>query len=192
MAETAATPERASLDHLNVLLAKAKDGNAAATAEVRAALSVDPSLWDSLGELSSMALGRWIDVVAGERNSVANDAIRRHLRKLKKDLGGDDASPLERLLIQRVQMCWVQVHYAEYVYAAGMDQMSFAQHDFHQRRMTQSQRRYLAAIRSLATVRRLLVPRLPELRIDQVGQLNVGQHQTNGAALPAHTNGSAQ
>jgi hypothetical protein len=65
--------------------------------------------------------------------------------------------------------------------------MSLALHDFHQRRITQSQKRYLAAIKALATVRRLLTPRLPAVMI---GQMNVGQHQTNGTMLNGHQHNS--
>jgi len=192
MVRTAEASPPTTIERLNALLVKAQDGDPAATAEVREALTADPQLWDSLGELSGMAMGSWIAAVAGERNHIAKEAIRRHLRKLRKELGGSDATPLERLLIDRVCVCWIQVHHAEYIYAVHMGTMSFAQQDFHQRRMTQAQRRYLAAIRSLATVRRLLVPRLPDVRIDQVGQLNVGQHQTNGASIPAQAIGGGR
>ncbi len=184
MGKRAAAREQDTTERLNGLLARTQTGDPAAMVEARAILDAEPALWDQVGDLAAIALRSWVDLVAGAKNEVAQEAMRRRLRALKDDLGANGASAVERLLINRVLMCWIQVHHAEGIYAMHEGKMlSFAEHDFHQRRLTQAQRRYLAAIRSLVTVRRLLVPRLPDVRIDRVGQLNVARHQLNGAAV---------
>jgi hypothetical protein len=71
-------------------------------------------------------------------------------------------------------MCWLQLHYAEQKYAEialendpGVD---WSQEEWHQRRIDRLQQRYLAAIKGLAQVRRLLKPSM---------QINVAEQQVN-------------
>ena len=81
----------------------------------------------------------------------------------------------ERLLVDRVVACWLQVHYADAVYAQGMKDLTFNQGDYYQRRQDRAHRRYLSAIRSLAQVRRLLSPSI---------QVNIAEQQINQQVLP--------
>jgi hypothetical protein len=161
------------------LLNRSQEGDEKAVAEARSLLEQDPALWDGIGQLASTAIISWVRAVIGKK-TIASEGVHRQLRILRDELGGPDPSPLERLCIQRVQMTWVQLWSAEALYAQNMANYSLAQHDFHQRRISMSQKRYLAAIRALATVRRLLLPRPPAVSI---AQMNVGQHQTTGVAL---------
>ena len=66
---------------------------------------------------------------------------------------------------------WLGLAVAEGVYHRAL-QRGLAQldNDFHQRRIERAQRRYLAAIETLALVRRLEVPKV---------QLNIGEKQIN-------------
>jgi hypothetical protein len=75
-------------------------------------------------------------------------------------------------LVERIVLCWAQVHYADTIYAQRAKDLTFAQADYFQRRQDRAHRRYLHAIRSLATVRRLLFPAV---------QVNIGTQQVNVA-----------
>jgi hypothetical protein len=81
------------------------------------------------------------------------------LAALKEELGGESPSPLERLLIERVTACWLQVNYLDTLVAQAQGfspervKMLLAQQNA-------AHRRQLAAIKTLATVRKLLRPPL--------------------------------
>jgi hypothetical protein len=98
----------------------------------------------------------------------SNRAIARKYAALTKELAGPQPSPLERLLVERIVICWLQLYYADTLYAQHMEDLSFQQAEFHQQRISKAQARYLAAIRTLAQVRRLGVPAV---------QVNIGQQQ---------------
>jgi hypothetical protein len=80
-------------------------------------------------------------------------------------------STFERLLADRIVLCWWQVHYADIV-CARLQGGTLQQREYYQRCQERAQRRYLAAIRSLACVRRLLQPGV---------QVNIAARQVNVA-----------
>ena len=71
----------------------------------------------------------------------------------------------------RIVACWLQVAYADHL-AAGFEQEGgrIVQGEYWQRMQDRAHRRYLAAIRSLAQVRRLLTPAM---------QVNIAEQQVN-------------
>jgi hypothetical protein len=70
---------------------------------------------------------------------------------------------------------------AETIYGQQLQQgMSLTLQQHCEVRLNMAQRRYLAAIRTLATVRRLLGPAAPLVHVEQAGQVNIGEKQTNG------------
>jgi hypothetical protein len=74
---------------------------------------------------------------------------------MRKELAGPDPSVLERLLAERIVACWLQVQYAEIIYAQNLGAMNIAQSEYHQRRLDKLHRRYLSAIKALAQVRKM-------------------------------------
>jgi hypothetical protein len=83
---------------------------------------------------------------------------------------GENRSPLERLLAERVAPCWIAATHADAEYAQKLKSgMSFREAEYHSRRCEQTNRRLLKSIKSLARVRRLLTPL----------QINIGQNQIN-------------
>jgi hypothetical protein len=105
---------------------------------------------------------------------ILKEALSLQLQAMRKEVAGLDPSPLERLLAERVVVCWLQLQQAEAAYAASLGKLTTSQDEHHQRRLDRLHRRYLAAIRSLAQVRKLLTP--------AVTQINLGQQQVNVAA----------
>ena len=77
-----------------------------------------------------------------------------------------------RLLGERVAACWLNVYYIDALYAERLNYVTAEQGEYFQRRQERAQRLYLSAIRTLAPVRRLLVP---------VVQVNIGAQQVNVA-----------
>ena len=111
---------------------------------------------------------------------------------MRRELAGPGATPLERLLVDRVVSCWLVLQWAEYHFAAAQgESLPWERSGFLEGRLDRANRRYMAAIRSLAATRRLLAPTV---------QVDVGQHQVNvsgtavvadQAAVLCHTPGDA-
>ncbi|WP_439624847.1 hypothetical protein [Gemmata sp.] len=76
---------------------------------------------------------------------------------------------MERLLVERVAACWLQVQDAD-IRAAQATNASFRQADYNQRRMDAAHKRYLSALKTLALVRKFAGPAL---------QINLARKQIN-------------
>jgi hypothetical protein len=75
--------------------------------------------------------------------------------EIEAELGGPSSSPLENLLVERIVICWLQNYLAD-LDAVQKDRADSLQASHAQRRQSAAQARYLAAIKQLAVVRRLL------------------------------------
>lgn len=140
---------------LRVLLRRAEQGDPSVLPALRALLDARPALWQHCGDVARLAEADWVDLIAG-RDLLVRESLRRSLAAQKADLAGADASPLERLLAERVAITRLQVNHADSALAGLRGQgATIAQLDMMQRRQERTQRTYLAAIRELATVRRL-------------------------------------
>jgi len=71
---------------------------------------------------------------------------------------GPPPTPLERLLVERIVLCWLHLYYTETLYVANLEQLPLRQDAFYQQRISMAQARYLSAIRTLAQLRRLGIP----------------------------------
>ena len=93
---------------------------------------------------------------------------------MTRELAGHAPTPVEALLVDRIVICWMHLHYAETIYVQNMQDYSLPQAAFHQHRITAAHNRYLSAIRTLAHVRRLQAPHV---------QVNIAEQQLNVAAI---------
>ena len=69
-------------------------------------------------------------------------------------------------------VCWLQVQYADALFAQNQGMISLKLGDYQQRRQGRAARRYLAAIKALAQVRRLLMP-VVQVNVAQGPELNM-------------------
>src|SRR5262249_8806901 len=105
-------------------------------------------------------------------NPLLRESLTRKLELLRGELAGPNPAPLERLLVERVVTCWLQLHYLELLHAS-QDTLSLVQRTCWERCLDRAQNRYLSALKTLALVRKLAVPVL---------QLNIARKQVNVAA----------
>jgi hypothetical protein len=173
----AMTPADAAntLEDLRQLLARARKGDES-TLPVLRKMAEDPGLVRVLGgELAEQAELSLIAAAAG--NDLAlREGLTRKLELLRQDLQGPSPTPLERLLVERVVACWLQVQDADVRYAQAKN-LSLEWGTYYQKRMDRAHKRYLSAIKTLATVRKLALPVL---------QVNIAKRQVNIAgAAPA-------
>ena len=97
-------------------------------------------------------------------------ALARRLAQMRTELDGPAPSPIERLLVDRVVTCWVYLSYLDERCARSFRGDSIANQKLLEHLLDGANRRYLSALKTLAQVRRLIVP---------VVQLNMANQQVN-------------
>src|SRR5215217_5126942 len=159
------------------MLHRAAAGDEGASQALIDACQSVPRLWETLSTLSSRAVASWIDLLAPDTPGagIGRRATEQEIARKRREVAGPDPSPLERLLAERVALCWVAATYADAEYTRKLKEgMSFREGEYYSKRCEQTNRQLLKAIESLARVRRLLTPM----------QINIGQNQINMAGVP--------
>ena len=153
---TTSTTETETLERLQSLVKRAEQGDESALPELRVALDANPWIWERYGDLAQQSQAAWLQLIAGP-NLLLRESVERKAAQLRAELAGPGPSPLEKLLVERVIACWLQVQYADAAYAQQTSP-SPGQHTAALKRQAGSHQRYLHAIKTLATVRKLLKP----------------------------------
>jgi hypothetical protein len=150
-------------ERLYALLEKAQKGDSSVVEELKVVLDRHPSIWQRCGDLAGQALAAWMNLAAGE-NLLAKESLQRKVEAMRSELGGPAPSPLEKLLVERIVISWLQVGQADLAVA----QARINNLDVHRlllQRQGCAQRRLLQAIKELATLRKLTRPALSPLDI---------------------------
>ena len=124
-----------------------------------------------MGDLVSILQYNLTTTVFGNNKGIGV-TVEAHCGNLRSELGHAEASPLERMLIENIVVCWLRLYTCELTYdTAGGHSLATGAH--WERRLTLSHHRYLKAIETLAKIRKLGIN----------VQINVGQNQViaNGA-----------
>jgi hypothetical protein len=148
---------------------RADRGDQNALAVIGQVFDLVPSVWDAYGDLAAAAENALVELWA-PNSALTRVGLRMKLAAMRTDLAGPEASPLERLLAERVVACWLQSYHADFAYARAFKELPSREVELHQRRQDRAARQYLKALRSLADVRRLLIPAL---------QVNIAERQVN-------------
>ena len=178
MAKAAKAPTTPDLDERQreylALVRRAEQGDQPALEGLRALYDQMPALWEATGNLAKQAEYSWIKTAMG-KNLAGQEALERKAKALRSELAGQAPSPLEALLVERIIACWLQLNYVETLHAQRLQgELSWKATDHYQDWLDHAHRRYLTAIRTLAQVRKLLVP---------VVQVNIAEKQVNVGAL---------
>jgi hypothetical protein len=143
-------------EELARLLERAEKGDSTVLPQLRRVLDESPALWQGYGDLSLQAQGALVQL-AGGNNLLLCESLMRQMAALKAELMGESPSPLEKLLAGRVAACWLQVSYYDGLIAQTR-QGTPAQAKLLQQQQDTAHRRYLSAVTTLATIRKLLTP----------------------------------
>lgn len=171
----AALQAKSEADQIMALVDRANQGETSVLPALRKVFDEHPELWEENGELARIVEAGWLKRMGG-KDELFKESVSRRLRAMRKELSGPAPSALERLLVDRIGVCWLALHYAEAIYAQTVGDMTFKQGEYYQDRIDRSQKRYLAAIKALAQLRRLQLP---------VVQVNVAEQQVNVGAQGA-------
>ena len=157
-----------SLARLTERAEKGADGQA--RTELVRAFATDAELWRSFGDMAERA-ERALREMMTRGDPAKGVEFDRSTAAMRQALLGTDPSPLERLLVERVVLCWIQVSHTDYIDALNLqERLGTPAGDAIERRQDRAHRRFLAAAKTLAQVRRLGVPMV---------QMNIGQNQVN-------------
>ncbi len=141
---------------LRKIVQRARQGDEATLPVLRELLK-NPATVDMLGgNLARQAEHSLINALVGE-DLAWKYALVRKLELLRAELGGPNPTPVERLLVERVVACWLQVQDADVRYTQAKNP-ALEWGDYYQRRMDRAHKRYLSALKALALVRKLAVP----------------------------------
>ena len=136
-------------EEVRQILARARRGDTSTLPVLRRWLEEAEGVEVLGGNLAREAEREFVHSIAGEDLAVW-EALTRKLELLRAELAGPAPTPVERLLVERVVACWLQVQDADlrYARAAGLSGQRL---DDYQRRMDRAHRRYLSAIKTLAS-----------------------------------------
>ncbi len=172
MGTALATPDQ-TIDNeaINALLRRADTGDRRAIDTLRGRCEETPALWRDFGDLAWQVRAKVLGKIAGDNAFVA-EAVSREVGALRRAWVGEQPTPLERALGERLAANWLHLHYVEAKYLQELGGLTYEQDTWHRQRIEQAERRYLRAIKALAEVRRLQLPAV---------QVNVGERQINVA-----------
>ena len=152
---------------LMALIDRAQDGDKEALPVLRRVLDETPRI------------ARFVDLARDVERSIVEkisgndvftqEAIPRNLKAMRKEIAGESPSPLERLLAERITVCWLELQYFEAIYAQNLGKLTITQSDYHQRRIDKAHRRYLSSIKALAQIRKM----------GPAVQINIAEQQIN-------------
>src|SRR5262245_14651348 len=149
------TPQQpAVVAELRGLVQKAKAGDVSVLPRMRAILDGHPEISEMIGDLEKVVVRSWAELLGGD-DPLSVEAVRRKAEQARAELEGDAPTPLERLLAGQVVSGWLEMSHAQ-IKLADTGGSTLGQAGFNLRRAEQAQKRYLAAMKTLATVRELL------------------------------------
>ena len=140
----------------------------------RELLKQKPDLAYVFGTLPSMARGKRLD--SYESFPALEESLRFQIKKLRADLAGEQATPLELLLVDAVVLCYTDYFsFALLMNTHTSKQVTLDSVEQWDRILAGKEARYLRAIGELARVRRLLNLPAPQVNINLPGgqQVNV-------------------
>jgi hypothetical protein len=153
---------KATLRELRALSDQAKDGDKEARRELRRVLRASsPEIVIRASDLARWGQQVLITTAAG-KDPLMEEALTARLDLMRVDIAGQEASPLELLLAERIVSCWLLVETLDALLSIQLgphlrpeqrSPMSYLRHVF--KWQESANRRYLSAIRELARVRKL-------------------------------------
>ena len=172
MTEEELDERRKAVERLKTLTKRVEEGEEGAMPALRELLDENPDLAWRLADLAKAAE----NVLIGEltkrgEHPITEEALRRQLAAMREEVAGEDPSPLEKLLAERVIATWMQVQVFDSLCASELGKPYTREADYHQRYLDRAHRRHLAAIKTLAQIRKL----------GPAVQINIAEKQINTA-----------
>lgn len=169
-----------SIQKTRALLERGRNGDLEAAGAFWREVDGDPARREALvkqnGDIAAIALNQLVGRIV-DGDIIMAGGIRRQLDTMRQELSGSNPSPLELLLVERVCVCWLKLHYLEYLHITGMDSHSIKQSEELLKQVDSANKRYLNSIKTLAQIRKLQLPTV---------QVNIGEKQVNIGHMSGH------
>ena len=134
---------------LRDLIDRVRRGDEIAVKEMNLLLDDTPELWQELGDLARHVETNWINLLAND--PLLQESLRRECQRRRTELLGEDPSPIQQHLAERVIASWLQLKHAEIEMASSRG--ATEQHlNFLHKRLESSQKQHLAAMREFIKV----------------------------------------
>ena len=152
---------------LMALIDRAQDGDKEVLSVPRKVLDEAPRVARII-DLAKNVERSIIEKMSGD-DVFTQEAIPRNLKAMKREIAGENPSPLERLLAERITVCWLELQYFQAIYTQNLGKLTIIQSDYHQRRIDKAHRRYLSSIKALVQIRKM----------GPAVQINIAEKQIN-------------
>ncbi len=157
MTETSTEPskkdEKPKLSPLQAVLELARRGKTEILPELAKILDQHPEIWKAQGDLARLVEQSWLDRIC-RKDLLHGQSVRRQLEEMRRELAGETPTRLERVVVDRIIVAWLAAQHAELTEATSQgDGVKLS--ELCLKRMESANRRMLAAVRSLAQVRRM-------------------------------------
>jgi len=162
-------------EELRDAIERAQDGDETALPIIREHLQARPDNYWQLVNYARVVQNAQIKAYTGDGLYV-QEVMHEVVRRLRKDLEGENPSPLESLLVDRIISCYLHVNFAENACAETIgagERLEDA--EYKQKRLDRAHKRYLAAVKALAQIRKM----------GPAIQINIARKQLNVAGAPA-------
>lgn len=113
-------------------------------------------LWKAVIGMGELAESQALDTILNGSGQGMRECWRQRLQAMRADLGYSQSPALERLLIQQVTLCWLNLNLTEYRLTNVMKQSIWFECGLYwEKRLTAAQRRFARACETLTRVRKL-------------------------------------
>ena len=147
-----------AVDAVQSLLERARDGDDRALPALRLMVARRPNYFGKLG-IGDFAAKALAISSAGSKDVFLREVHIKEIERVRDELAGPAPTPLERLLCERVALAWFDANQRDYAGLAATSRgCGLDEAEYHSRQRTRASARFLAAAKSLATVRRLALP----------------------------------
>jgi hypothetical protein len=151
-----------SIRELRALSDRAEDGDKEAARKLRAAVrSAAPEVIARVSNLASNYRAILARTASGG-DELTREGLNAYMMRMEETLAGENRTPLEALLAERVVSCWMLVELMEALLAGWFNRQTAKENRVSPQFLLQmvkiqesANRRYLAAIKTLAQVRKL-------------------------------------
>ena len=150
-------PATAALEEVRGVIDRSKQGDINVPA-LRELLEV-ARLSGGYGDLAAQAEAAWVGLAAGE-DLYLRESLFRQAAAMRGELATASASPIEKLLVERVVMTWLQLAYHDAINAQALQTTSSPGWPATAQAQEMAHRQHLSALAAL-TMRKLLLPATP-------------------------------
>jgi len=139
------------LAELRELIERARQGDKTAMPRLRELLDDTPVLWKQIGDMAKHVETAWIKLLSGG-DLFTQECLNREADRRRADLLGDDPTPIERHLVERVVATWLQVQHAE-IQMGNSEGAREQRLNFLHKRLEVAGKQHAAAINQLVKIR---------------------------------------